>query len=420
MAVTPKFRKAEFKKGSYITVEGNDSRGEFYVISDGKVSIQRSVDLSSVAETDNLLVKGDYFNVVECMSGHKIMDTVEAHSNVSLIVVKKSQFSEFAKRHSKAVLSFLTHFSKKLTFFNDLISKHGGNKKAGAFDTTTDIEKIFDIGEYYFENKQYNQALYCYVRYVTYDPEGKHVKTAKERISRISPYAEDAMNVQNQDSGMIKTYKDGTMLCCDHEPGNEVFIIQEGKVTITKIQDGREKVLAVVGEGTPVGEMSLLTGDPRGANVIANGDVKALAVGKDNFDMMVKSQPEMAKKLLEAFADRIWKSYRQLSNILLEEPLAKLWDMLLVEVETKKIETNARTPYTFDFGPKELVKMVGYDANEGKKYIKEMLASKKMSVTDEQKIHIASLKDLEDEAKFYKNKEEREKRIKRDKMKRGR
>ncbi len=410
MAGTLKLETIEYKKNAYISVVGNESR-QFYVIANGKVRIQRSIDLEGLAETDNLLVQGDYFNVIETMSGHRIMDTSEAHSNTKLIIVKKNQFNDFAKRHSSVVLNFLTHFSKKLTFFNDLISKQ--QKVDSQVETekkdekASEISKIFDIGEYYFEKKQYNQALYCYVRYITYFPQGEYVKTAKERISRITPYAKDAMNQQNQDSGMIRTYKDGTMLCCDHEPGNEAFIIQKGKVTITKVIEGREQVLAVLGEGTPVGEMSLLSGDPRGANMVAKGDVQVLAVGKDNFDMMVKSQPEMAKKLMESFAERIWKSYRQLSNMILEDPLGKLWDMLMVELETKRIETNTKSPYTFDFGPKELVKMVGLNESDGKKYIKDMLASKKMTI-EEEKINIPSLKDLEEEAKYYKNKEERE------------
>jgi CRP-like cAMP-binding protein len=410
----------EYKKGAYITIEGNEPKDQFYVISDGKIRVQRSVDLADVAETDNLLVKGDYFNVIESMSGHKTMDTTDAYTNVSLIVVRKSQFTEFARRHPNAVLRFLQHFSKKVAFFNDLIAKHKGEQQKADEDKGKDqTEKIFDIAEYYFEKKKYNQALYCYVRYVNNNPNGKQKDLAKERISRITPYAKDAMNTQNMESGMVRTYKDGTMLCCHYEPGDEAYIIQEGKVVVSTINNGSEQVHAVLGEGTPVGQMSLLTGDPRNANMTAKGDVKVLAVGKDNFDMMVKGQPEMAKKLLESFADIIWKSYRQLSNLILENPLARLWDMLLVELETKRIDTSTKTPYTFDFGPQELVKMCGYNEQEGKKYIKEMLKSKKMTIEDE-KIHIPSLKELEDEVKYYRNKEERDRRIKLDRMKRGR
>jgi hypothetical protein len=87
------------------------------------------------------------------------------------------------------------------------------------------------------------------------------------------------MNQQNQDSGMIRTYK---MEQCYAATMNQVMKLSysKGKVTITKVIEGREQVLAVLGEGTPVGEMSLLSGDPRGANLVAKGDVQVLAVGK--------------------------------------------------------------------------------------------------------------------------------------------
>lgn len=416
MAGTLKLETVKYKKGTLVTVSGSETKGQFYVISEGKVRIQRSIDLAGVAETDNMLIEGDYFNVIETMSGHTVMDTADAYTSVKLVVVKKNQFTEFAKRHISIVMNFLNHFSKKLTFFNDLISKQSGTSDDTGEENR--VSKIFDIAEFYFDKKQYNQALYCYVKYIAYDPNGEHVKVAKERISKLTPYAEGAMNKQNQDSGMIKTYKDGTMLCCDNEPGEEIFIIQKGKVSVTKVNENGEQILAVLGEGDNVGEMSLLSGNPRGANLIAKGDVKVLAVNKDNFDMMIKSQPEMAKKLLESFADRIWKSYRQLTNMLLEDPIARLWDQLMVELETKRIETNTKSPFTFGFGPQELVRMVGIGDKEGKKYIKEMLQTKKMTIEDG-KIHIPSLKDLQDEAQYYKNKEEREKRIKMDKMKRG-
>ncbi len=407
----------EYKKGSYITIEGNDPKDQFYVISDGKVRLKRSVDVTDPTKTDDILVKGDYFNVIESMTGHKTMDTTDAYTNVSLIIVKKSQFIEFARRHSGAVLSFLQHFSKKVAFFNKLQAQQKGEAEP-VESNRAETEKIFDSAEYYFEKKKYNQALYCYVRYISYNPEGNNVKTAKERMSKITPYAKEAMNTQNDESGMVRTYKDGTMICCQYEPGDEAYIIQSGQVVISQINAGSEKVLTVIGEGTPVGQMSLLTGDPRTANMTAKGDVKVLAVDKNNFDMMVRSQPEMARKLLEGFADIIWKSYRQLSNMLLENPVGRLWDMLMVELESKKIKTSTRDSFLFDYGPQELVKMCGYNEQDGKRYLKEMLGSKKMEIKD-QKIFIPSLKDLEDETKYYRNKEERDRKLKMDKMRRG-
>jgi len=41
---------------------------------------------------------------------------------------------------------------------------------------------LFNIGEYYLENKKFNQAVYAYEKYMQFYPNGEHVTTCRERI----------------------------------------------------------------------------------------------------------------------------------------------------------------------------------------------------------------------------------------------
>jgi CRP-like cAMP-binding protein len=56
--------------------------------------------------------------------------------------------------------------------------------------------------------------------------------------------------------------------------------------------------------GDCLGEMSLLTGDPRSATVVADGEVEALELSRAVFQPLVKEHPEILTRLSELLARR--------------------------------------------------------------------------------------------------------------------
>jgi small-conductance mechanosensitive channel/CRP-like cAMP-binding protein len=73
------------------------------------------------------------------------------------------------------------------------------------------------------------------------------------------------------------------------EPGASMFVIHSGEVRVTIEPGGHE--VARIGPGGFFGEMSLLTGDPRTANVAAVSDTLAIEISTDNFRRIVLAQP---------------------------------------------------------------------------------------------------------------------------------
>ena len=57
----------------------------------------------------------------------------------------------------------------------------------------------------------------------------------------------------------------GQVLFHEGEPGKEMYVVQSGKVNITKNVRDTEKVLATLGPGEFFGEMSILNNKPRSA-----------------------------------------------------------------------------------------------------------------------------------------------------------
>jgi CRP-like cAMP-binding protein len=65
-----------------------------------------------------------------------------------------------------------------------------------------------------------------------------------------------------------------------------------------------EKEVARLGRGALFGEMSVLTGDPRTATVVAVGDAALLAVDRQAFERVLSREPALAQRLAEVIAQR--------------------------------------------------------------------------------------------------------------------
>src|SRR4051812_11138332 len=67
-------------------------------------------------------------------------------------------------------------------------------------------------------------------------------------------------------------------------PGDEVFILRSGTVRVFHEEEsGAKVVLAVLGKGELVGEMSVVDGRGRSASVIAQEETRTLAMNRDDF-----------------------------------------------------------------------------------------------------------------------------------------
>ena len=89
------------------------------------------------------------------------------------------------------------------------------------------------------------------------------------------------------------------------DAGSEFFIVEEGEVrTTVETPDGRALAFGPFGRGFFFGEMSLLTGEPRGATVTALADVTVLVVTKDRFADVLTANPRVAERLSVAVAKR--------------------------------------------------------------------------------------------------------------------
>jgi len=102
-----------------------------------------------------------------------------------------------------------------------------------------------------------------------------------------------------------KDFPKGTVLFREGELGRNMFIIQKGKVQVRKRVGSGEKVLAELGEGEFFGEMALLMGMDRSATVEVIEDSKILVVTPETFESLLRSNVDIALKMLRKLAGRL-------------------------------------------------------------------------------------------------------------------
>jgi CRP-like cAMP-binding protein len=102
-----------------------------------------------------------------------------------------------------------------------------------------------------------------------------------------------------------KDFPKGTVLFREGDLGREMFIIQKGKVQVRKKVGPAEKVLAELSNGEFFGEMALLMGMDRSATVEVIEDSKLLVVNPDTFESLLKSNLDIALKMLRKMASRL-------------------------------------------------------------------------------------------------------------------
>lgn len=86
----------------------------------------------------------------------------------------------------------------------------------------------------------------------------------------------------------------------------QVYVVASGRLkVVTASAEGDEVLLAILDEGEVVGELPLLTGGRRTANVVALEASELLALARRDFLRFLRDRPEAAIELMVVLAERL-------------------------------------------------------------------------------------------------------------------
>lgn len=109
-------------------------------------------------------------------------------------------------------------------------------------------------------------------------------------------------------------YLDGTTIAEQGEPGDAMHIIVSGEVSVV-VHAGAdadagsgEHVVAVRSSGDVVGEMAVITSEPRMAALVALGNVRVLSIERRQFESILRERPETSLAVIKVLCRRLTES----------------------------------------------------------------------------------------------------------------
>ena len=169
----------------------------------------------------------------------------------------------------------------------------------------------------------------------------------------------------------------GHVLFRDGEPGKEMYVIQAGKVRISKSVRGVETTLVVVGPGAFFGEMSILNNKPRSASATVEENSKLLVIDPKTFEAMVRGNAEIAVRLIKTLAQRLQEADDQIENLLFADASSRVVHWLVTAAEKAE---RGPTGHKIALAPRELPGRVGVRPDQADEVLMKLLKANIISV----------------------------------------
>lgn len=178
-----------------------------------------------------------------------------------------------------------------------------------------------------------------------------------------------------------REFKRGEVLFREGEPGKEMYVVQSGKVNITKTVRGNEKILATLGAGEFFGEMSILNNKPRSAGAVVHDDAKLLVLDPRTFEAMIRGNVEIAVRLIKKLSDRLQEADEQIENLLLRDADSRVVHFLLLSAVRRGKETPQGRLVAVSLG--ELHGRMGLSAGEVQEALHKLARARIIAVVPE-------------------------------------
>lgn len=132
------------------------------------------------------------------------------------------------------------------------------------------------------------------------------VNANTEHLNRVSIFAplSDDETEQLANASQSRIYAPGEAIVRHGKEGNSMFVILRGSVRVQVPEGSYQKTITHLGKDAFFGEMSLLTGEPRSASVIAAEETEVLQIKKEALKPIFENNPNLVKSICELIEER--------------------------------------------------------------------------------------------------------------------
>jgi CRP/FNR family transcriptional regulator, cyclic AMP receptor protein len=154
----------------------------------------------------------------------------------------------------------------------------------------------------------------------------------------------------------------GEVLFREGDVGTEMFVIQSGRVRVTKRVAGGEFVIAILGRGEFLGEMAILNNKPRTATATVVDDATCLVIDAKMLESMIAKNTEIAMRLVKKLAARLDAADALVQILMHPDPKARV--LLGIKRHAEAFGEQTEEGIWLDIDPNALAREVGAEPGQ--------------------------------------------------------
>jgi CRP/FNR family transcriptional regulator, cyclic AMP receptor protein len=113
----------------------------------------------------------------------------------------------------------------------------------------------------------------------------------------------------------VRAYAPGSAICREGEEGEEMYIIQKGKVRVSKRFAGKANVISVLEKGDFFGEMAIVNRIKRTATVTAIDEVELLVFDREGLQNMIARNTRIALTIIDKLCRRLQNAHLKIQHL---------------------------------------------------------------------------------------------------------
>ncbi|MFN4326295.1 MAG: Crp/Fnr family transcriptional regulator [Azonexus sp.] len=169
-----------------------------------------------------------------------------------------------------------------------------------------------------------------------------------------------------------KRVERGAFIVRSGENTDSLYFLLVGRAKVTNVdEEGREIILAWLGPGEFFGEMGLIDGSPRSANVVAVEACELLFLSKDAFQRCLQDNFQVAQKLMKTLVMRLREADRKIESLALLDVYGRVARLLLDLSEI----ADGRRVIRKKMSKQDMAKMIGASREMVSKVMRDLESS---------------------------------------------
>jgi CRP-like cAMP-binding protein len=178
-------------------------------------------------------------------------------------------------------------------------------------------------------------------------PENGKEKTEEHNnfLKQVPIFSELDDNTLDQiaKAGTKKNFSKDSVVLLEHESGSALFVIISGKVKVSRVSnDGKEVILTILNDSDFFGEMAILDGLSRSANIIAMKDSELFIIRGNEFIDLLYNNPKISTALLTVLVQRLRAADMKIKSLSIKDAEGRVASAILqLADDTGKIKHGA-------------------------------------------------------------------------------